>query len=152
MNNVQVKKGNAAAIPKNQKPKVAGLIPSPEAFREKAKGKRFILTSAQNNTKVHRGFWKALGLYADSIKAQIMVSPFTYNKNGFQNATKKGKESGDEELWYADEITPHLRNDAIQLCPGITFSAELDILPTAKDPLSGLDNYTGTESMVVPHA
>lgn len=150
-NYVKVNKGQAPTLPAHAKPKVAGVIPAPDVFREKAKGSRFILTTAQNNTKVHRGFWKALQAFAAHKGAEIMVSCITYNKNGFQNATKKGKHSGSDELWFADEIVPYIKNDSVQLCKGIVFSAELDILPTAKDPLSGLDNYTGTLSMVVPH-
>ncbi|AGC35650.1 hypothetical protein RHEph03_gp023 [Rhizobium phage RHEph03] len=142
-----VSKG-AGKLPTERKPKTAGVIPSPDNFREKAKGKRFILTCAQNNTKLHTGFWNNLLALAKHRKAQIMVSAITYNKSGFQNATKGGD---DEEQWFDERIAKYRRDDSIQIAPGLVFSAELDILPTAKDPLSGLDNYTATNSMVVPH-
>lgn len=149
--NVEIKQGAADALPVEQRPKVAGTIPSPDELRAVAKGRAFILTAAQNNTKVHRNFWKNLLAYAKKRKAQVMVSKITYNKNGFQNATKQSKESGGESLWFDGSVVPYFQDDSIKLAPGLVFSAELDILPTAKDPLSGLDNYTGANSMVVPH-
>lgn len=157
VNEVKVSKGKAGALPDKVKPKVAGLIPSPDRFREKAVGKAFILTSAQNNTKVHTGFWQNLLAFAKHKAAQIMVSQFTYNKQAWRwdkmtKDKKKRPKGADEELWYDERILPYVRNDDIEIARGIVFSAELDILPTAKDPLSGLDNYTGINSMVVPHA
>lgn len=149
---VDIKKGKATGLPQKLRPKAGGVVPSPDAFRDTAVGTRFILTSAQNNTKVHKGFWKSLEMLAELRGAKILVSRFTYNKNGFQNANKKGGHSGNEELWYAKEVLPHVQDDQIKIASGLLFCAELDILPTAKDPLSGLDNYTGTNSMVVPHA
>lgn len=142
-------------LPQEQKPVAAGRISSPDATRPVAKGKRFVLTSAQNNTLIHKGFWKALQGFAKHNKAQIMVARFSYNKEGWgnQQITKDSEENAQgDKLWYAPEIIPYIQNESIKLANGIVFCAELDILPTAKDPLSGLDNYTGQHSMVVPHA
>jgi hypothetical protein len=143
----------AASIPPEEKPKVAGVVKSPDHFRPTAKGTRFILTSAQNNTKIHKGFWASLQSMAKHKAAKIMVARFSYNKNGWQKVTKDMDETAEgESLWYADELKGHFQNEQIKIADGIVFCAELDILPTAKDPLSGLDNYTGVNSMVVPHA
>ncbi|QOE32080.1 hypothetical protein CPT_Palo_021 [Rhizobium phage Palo] len=150
-NEVKITTGKAPALPKAAKPTVGGTVPSPDTFRETAKGKAFILTAAQNNTKVHTKLWNNLVALAKKRKAQIMVSRITYNKNGFQNATKDAVSSGDEEMWFDERVLPYVQDHQIKLAPGLVFAAELDILPTAKDPLSGLDNYTGTNSMVVPH-
>lgn len=155
MDKVKVQQGKATALPKKEKPKVAGVIPSPDAFRATAKGSRFVLTSAQNNTKVHRGFWTALERFAIHNKAQIMVSRFSYNKNAWLDAggiTKDAEKVDGEDIWYAPEVIKHAQDENIQLAEGLVFCAELDILPTAKDPLSGFDNFTGTNSLVVPHA
>jgi hypothetical protein len=153
---VEVSKAQSAGeLPTELKPKVAGVVPSPDAHRPIAKGTRFILTSAQNNTKIHRGFWQALHRFADAKKARLMVARFSYNKAGWggQQVTKDSVENVQgETLWYAEEILRYVQNDSIKIADGLVFCAELDILPTAKDPLSGLDNYTGQHSMVVPHA
>lgn len=145
------KKPKNTALPQEQKPLIGGVIHSPDLYRETAKGKRFILTCAQNNTKIHSAFWTSLKKFAAHIGAQIMVSRFSYNKNGWQKITKDHVDN-DGELWYAPEITSYIQDDQIKLAKDLVFCAELDILPTAKDPLSGLDNYTGGNSMVVPHA
>jgi len=143
----------ASTLPPEVKAQAGGRVKAPDHFREQAKGKRFILTSAQNNTKVHAGFWKALNRMADKVGAQIMVSRFSYNKNGWGGVTKDSKtNAAGDELWYDPAIIPYVQNDQIKLARDFVFCAELDILPTAKDPLSGLENYTATNSAAVPHA
>lgn len=143
----------APSLPPEVKPSSGGKVKAPDHFRAQAKGTKFILTSAQNNTKVHAGFWKALNRMADKVGAQIMVSRFSYNKNGWGGVTKDSKTnaSGDD-LWYDPAIIPYVQNDQIKLAKDFVFCAELDILPTAKDPLTGLENYTATNSAAVPHA
>lgn len=153
MNEVVTTK-KAKGLPTAKKPLSGGVIPSPDSFRAKAAGKRFIVTAAQNNTKVHTGFWSALQKFAKQAKAQIMVSKVTYNKNGWGNMagiTKSTEEISDESVWYDPRVIPFLMNESTQLAKGLVFSAELDILPTAREPLTGLDNYTGNNSMIVPH-
>lgn len=148
------KPAQAAALPAEIKPLVAGTVKSPDTRRQRASGTRFILTCAQNNTKIHNGFWRALQRFADDKQAQIMVSRFSYNKTGWgqQHLTKDSKQTDQgEELWYAPEIMPFVQDTQIKIANGLLFCAELDILPTAKDPLSGLDNYTGVHSAIVPH-
>lgn len=128
-----------------QKPVAAGSIPEPK--REKLHGSRFVFTSAQNNTFVHADFLAALELYCKVNNAQLIVSPFTYNKNGFQNSQKD-----DDELWYDPKIIKYMRKSSLEVTEGLVFCGELDILPTAVTPLSGLSNYAGVASGIVPHA
>lgn len=145
----------APALPKDEKPVAGGRVKAPDEFRKRATGTRFVLTSAQNNTKVHAGFWRALLRFCEAKGAELMVSRFSYNKEGWgnQQLTKNSKENAQgQELWYAPEITPYIQDEQIKLADHIVFCAELDILPTAKDPLSGLENYTGINSAVIPHA
>ena len=147
-----VSKGKSKGLPADKKPVSGGVIPSPDLFRAKAAGKRFILTAAQNNTKVHKGFWQALQKFAKKTKSQIMVSKISYNKNGWQKITADQATLTDgEPMWYDPAVVPFIVNESTQLAHGLVFSAELDILPTAVSPLTGLDNYTGNNSMIVPH-
>lgn len=152
---VKVSKAARSKLPADRKPRVGGKFPSPDVFRARATGKRFVLTCAQNNTRVHTGFLAALELFCKDKGAQLMVSRFSYNKAGWgnQQLTKNSKSNVQgEDLWYDERIVKYTQDDDIKLADGLVFSANLDILPTAKDPLQGLDNYTGTNSMVVPHA
>lgn len=144
---------SAPAAP--EKPLAGGCVEAPDERRVVMRGKRFVLTVAQNNTHVHKGFLEALHAYCLVNDAQLLVARCTYNKNGFQNLSKES-----EGLWYDPELTPYLvpTNSIMLSGPDwskeyepIVFCADLDILPTAIRPLSGLQNYTRAESCVVPH-
>ena len=115
--------------------------------------KRYLLTCAQNNTNVHKGFWKNLEAFADVIDAQIMVSGFTYKKTALNTSNeKKGKESDITiSEWFADEIVPYITKDLTLLAPTLAWCSNLQILPTAVNPCSGMADYTGEASSVIPH-
>jgi hypothetical protein len=129
------------------KPIAAGKVSAFDAKREQLKGKRFVFTSAQNNTRIHKKFWESLQTFCKFNDAQLFVSRFTYNKSGFQNGTKEN-----QELWYDKRLSASILDASVVVAPGILFCGELDILPTANDPLSGLDSYCGNNSGIIPHA
>jgi hypothetical protein len=122
----------------------------------KNKVKRYIVTSAQNNTHAHYDFWNNLLAYAAYLDAEVMVSQYTYNKMSYgRGSVKPGREpTADDvaDLWYDDCFDGYLTNDKIQLCPDLIFCAELNILPTAIRPLTGLETYAGQSSAIFPHA
>lgn len=134
------------------RPVAGGTIHPPDTRRSSLAGKRFVFTSAQNNTFVHEEFFKNLLAFCNHRDAQLVVGKFRYNKSGFQNSTK---DSDDEDLWYDPKLTPYFITDSVRLGEsktGTVWCGELDILPTAATPLSGLDNYTRTASSIIPHA
>lgn len=130
-------------------PIAGGKRLAPDVGREKLKGKKYVFTSAQNNTYVHEGFFDALQSYCKDNGAELIVSRFTYNKNGFQNGTKDSK---DKTLWYDPKITEFIRDVPLEVTKGLVFGGELDILPTAENPISGFDNYFRSASGIIPHA
>lgn len=115
--------------------------------------KRFILTSAQNNTFVHEAFWANVLAIAEHYDAQIMVGTFSYNQNNFGRlAVKKGtKKPHEYELWFDDAIKPYISDEKIVLAPGLTWCGQMNILPTEDNPISGLETYGGSTSVVFPH-
>ncbi|AAT69465.1 gp05 [Alphaproteobacteria phage PhiJL001] len=124
---------------------------------------RYILTCAQNNTKLHKRFWDSLVTYANHLGAELMVSRFTYNKASYSSAKSvkpgKGPTSDDKDkAWWDRELDPYICDDAMdssgrwQLAPGLLWCAEMNILPTAARPLSGLQTYTGSDSGIFPHS
>ncbi len=122
----------------------------------KGKISRYILTSAQNNTQIHAPTWKALRVLADHYCAEILVSRFTYNKSAYSTSknTKPGTSRNRDdctEMWYAPEIKSYVCDRRVQLAPGLVFCGEMNILPTAIDPLSGFGSYTGRKSGIFPH-
>lgn len=129
------------------KPVAKGVIIPPDNTRRKLQGKRFVFTSAQNNTLLHEEFFSSLLTFCNHNEARLFVSTFTYNKSAFQNGTKDS-----DDLWYDKRITEFMLNESVQVADGLVFCGELDILPTAEHPLSGFESYTKEASAILPHA
>lgn len=145
------------------KPQAANQMPLP------AEGyvKRYLLTSAQNNTKAFAAFLQNLVAYKSRVDAKLMISRFTYNKTAYENTfgnhqskPGRGPTDGDHhELWYDKAIEPYVCDDPerhgscrYQLAPDLQWCAEMNILPTATNPLSELGAYAGHNSAIFPHA
>ncbi len=148
----------------NDKPLFAGRVAPFEqtSFPLPPKGKinRYIVTSAQNNTKVFGKAWNSLLAYSKRKDSRVhisklMVATFTYNKARFGNkSVKKGRGPTAADLapvWYDPIVEPYICDDQVQLAPGLVFCGEMNILPTAVRPLQGLEVYTGRHSSIFPH-
>lgn len=118
----------------------------------KGKVKRYIVTSAQNNTKIHTRLWENLLALAKHYKAEILVSRYTYNRNAHNEKPGRARSKEGDAYTYDPRIAPYVCDHRVMLAPDLAFAGELNILPTAHRPLSGLETYTGTYSMIVPHA
>lgn len=106
----------------------------------------FVLTTAQNNTDLDEQFFKALQVYCATRGAKLLVAKTTYNKQGFQ---QPGVDH--EELWYAPKIKPYLVSGHLDLGGGVHFIADANVIPTAKNPLSGFEGVTAAGiSAVIP--
>lgn len=111
---------------------------------EPRQARRWLLTAAQNDTAIHTRFWTNLKAYAAAIGAQIIVGPFTYQLGVFEDHnTRNGV--------FAEAVRPHLRFERTE-CGDVLFCAEMNTLPTAVRPLSGLHSYTRGRWGVFPHA
>jgi len=149
------------------KPLKSGRISMlPDNVRNLPQGKaikRYLLTAAQNNTPVNERFLTNLEAYAAKFDAEIMISRFTYNKASYSNAksVKPGKQpiaADVEECWFDQRIERYICDDdtihgscRYRLAPDLLWCAEMNILPTASRPLSGLATYGGQASCVFPH-
>ena len=131
----------------NGKPIASGVLHSPELDRQTLIGKRFVFTSAQNNTYVFKEFLESLETYCEYNDAELIVGTYTYNLNGFQNSTKDS-----DDIWFDPLITPYINDNSAVVAKGLIWCGELNILPTAVNPLSGLHSYTKSDSGIVPHA
>lgn len=144
----------------DRKKKLAdGSIRGVEAIRcplpRKGHVKRYILTSAQNNTHVHAPVWDALLALAEYYDAQIMVGTFTYNHGAYGPASvKRGTCKQDQEnkkLWYDPAVKPYIIDNRHLLANHLCWCGEMNILPTAVRPLTGFESYTGRSSGIFPH-
>lgn len=125
---------------------------------------RYILTSAQNNTHPHEAGLKNLLAYGNWTKTvkrgntfELIVGTFSYAIDAFgAKAVKRGTYRSDrgakkEELWYSPQLVPYICDESIELAPALVWCGEMNILPTAVNPLTGLDAYNGRASNIVPH-
>jgi len=125
---------------------------------------RYVLTCAQNNTKLHEGFWRNLVAYSEFMDARLMVSRFTYNKSSYSSnkSVKPGHApTADDKAgaWWDPKLDPYICDDPerhddcrYELAPGLMWCAEMNIIPTQQRPLTGLHAYTGRASSIFPHA
>lgn len=129
------------------KPLVSGSVdPLTHESRLDGKSRVYFLTSAQNNTVVHPQLWANMLVYAEEKSAEIHVSRYSYNQNGFY----RPKEF--EGLWYDSVIAPYASDSRLEIGTGLMWCGEMNTLPTASRPLSGFETYTGTNSAIFPHA
>lgn len=135
--------------------RLEALVTEPWIRPAKGKVLRYLLTSAQNHTLLHLDFWKNLQAMAVYYDATLMVSTFKYNKDAFANNVLGKKRLRMSELPdnvdYDPELVPYISNDRVDLAPRLTWCGELNILPTARRPLTGMENYTYRKSTIIPH-
>lgn len=110
----------------------------------KHKTKRIIFTSAQDGTLPHENHLKNIIAFADFLDAELIIAGYTYNKNPF--IVHKTEHS------FSPLVAPYLSNDRINIGDNLTFCGEMNTLPTAVRPLSGLDSYTQHRDGIFPHA
>ena len=112
---------------------------------------RYILTAAQSNTKVHPGFWENLQALAAHYCAEIMVGRIRYNHTTAQVGQEAVERQADTGLWYDAALEPHFCQERVEIAPGLLWVGDMNIIPTATDPLSGLDSFAGAPSCIFPH-
>lgn len=124
-----------------------------ETLPTKGQVKRYILTSAQNNTYVHKPFWENLLALAGHYDARVFIGTFSYNQNNFgQLAVKAGtKKPREHDLWFDPAVKDYRCDERITLAPGLVWCGEMNIIPTEENPLSGLETYAHQSSAIFPH-
>src|ERR1035437_4166945 len=95
--------------------------------------RRYILTSAQNNTYVHDRVWENILALAKHYDAEILVGTFSYDQNSYGPlAVKRGKDKPREtKLWYDEKITTNIKDERVQLGKGLVWCGEMNIIPTS---------------------
>lgn len=126
--------------------------PKPAAEPKPWKPGVYLLSCQQNNTLVHPAFWRNLSAYAEWHDGEIMVSRFTYDLSSYgKGSVKPGEEHEKEELWFDQTTAGCFSDEPVWLAPDLLWCGEMNTLPTAVRPLSGLMTYTGAASGVFPH-
>lgn len=109
------------------------------------RGRSFIFSGAQNDTPVDKPFWNNLKTYAEAIDAEIIVGPWTYETNWWDENNPASRQ-------YDPEIIPHLCFGQMEIGDNFIFAGEMNTLPTASRPISDLTTYSRGKWAVFPHA
>jgi hypothetical protein len=105
--------------------------------------KRFIITWAQNNTPVHKGFLNNIEAYADYIDAEVLVIAGRY-----KNPTSIWTNEQENSEYWAPEIEKHLDANRHDIHKYVSIMSDIKIHPTAVNPMTGLQALSGVNSCV----
>ena len=128
----------------HSKPIAGGDFDDHHSDLAELQGDRFIFLTAQNNTFVNKAFWNSIKVAAEHLDAQIVVGTFTYGKALFTNHEKG-------EDWIDPLIRDYVLDKPARIADGLLWLGELNINPTAVNPLSGLHSYARGDSAIIPH-
>lgn len=138
---------------------MAGVVKRP--LPSKGQVARYICTSIQNNTTLHPGFNNIVA-YNDWLSGlgnatcELFIGTYSYQIAAYgPKAVKRDKHGGRQvydKLWYAPEAEQYIKDESVQLAPGLVWCGEQNILPTAVHPLTSFEYYNGRQSNIVPHA
>jgi len=118
----------------------------PARARAIARASVVIVTSATNDSPLHRPFWSALERYAQARQAEIVVGAVTY-----KNPTSRGEAKKQKGLWFPPELQKHLATVRVRIHPRISFFADVPLQPTAANPLTGLHAFARGDSALFAH-
>ncbi|AXH70997.1 hypothetical protein [Vibrio phage BONAISHI] len=108
-------------------------------------GKRTIfITSAQNNTHIHKGFLNAIKTFCKRNDADFITTTFTYAKMAGQ-PSQKGQGQ------YDRDIKPYINDDVIRFSKEMVMRGNLNISPSAVNPLTGMEGFCRGHSAIFGH-
>jgi len=149
-----------AALADQPPPPIAGRLHTRAAPVASRPGvvSRFILTCAQNNTTLHEPLWENMKALALHYRARIIVARSIYSR--FADAATMDKKLiisgersslGSKTYTWDDRLKQYFVDERLQLVPGLEWCGETNVIPTAAQPLTGFDTYTGRASAIIPH-
>lgn len=110
------------------------------------KNKRYVVTSAQNATKVNEPFLKSLLKYCEANDAELVVIPYRY-----KNPTSIWTHNNLKEEWWHASIKDYVADHERKIGKHIRIMGNIKIQPTATNPLSGFDTVSGLDSAIFGH-
>lgn len=103
--------------------------------------KRFIISWGQNNTPIHKGFYKNMEAYAEHIDADIHIILGRYKNptSVFQDA--------EQEFWCA-EVEKYMDANRHNIHKYVSIMGDVKVQPTAINPMSGMQGLSGINSCI----
>jgi len=105
--------------------------------------KRFIITWAQNNTPVHKGFLQNIESYAQFINADIHIIAGRY-----KNPTSIWSNKQENDEFWAKEVLPYLDANRHDIHKYVSILSDIKIQPTAVNPMTGMQALSGQNSCI----
>ena len=125
------------AKPKNVKPR---------QFARKLDSKIYFITTAQNATPKHEGFYATIRkAFMPATGAELTIIATRY-----KNATSQWTESQQNAEWW-DFPERELYNQRKKLNNSLILIGDIKIQPTAVDPLTGMESLSHGESAIFGH-
>ena len=121
------------------------VVPDSELVISK-KTTRFVITSAQNNTEIHKPFFKALLNYCEKNNAQLIIIPIRYKNVNAYSPTDF------YTVFWPDEMKHYILNFNLDLNKNLSVLGALKIQATSSSPLTGLGPFTNGKSAIIGHA
>lgn len=103
-----------------------------------------IITYAQNATDLDEGFWSSLNALREHRNADLIVQ-----RGRYRNPTRL--KEVEHDLYWDERIKPYGYESQTTLCNILELRADINISPTAKNPLSGRDELSGGRSCIIGH-
>lgn len=112
-------------------------------------GSRFIVTVAQNNTDVHGAAFAALRKFAEVNAAQLLVCKTYYNKAGFNHPEHGADDAG---IYFDPALATYFVNEPVILGDsGALLVSDANVIPTAKNPLTGFEGMgVAGQDVIIP--
>jgi len=118
------------------------------ALRAAIKGgaKRFVITSAQNNTRINSDFLQSLEKYCKHWGCPLVVIPVSYKNPSAYTGSAQFKKA-----WHPS-VEPYLIDENISIGGGVEIAADTKIAATAVNPLAGMNAVGGARWQIIGHA
>jgi hypothetical protein len=105
--------------------------------------KRFIITYAQNATKIHDKFFNNIKAYSEFIDADIHVIAGRY-----RNPTSIWSTNQESDEWWDENVLPYLDANRHDIHKYVSILSDIKIHPTAVNPMTGMQALSGINSCV----
>lgn len=118
----------------NQANKGRNKFESTQVFTDQ----RFVITSAQNNTRINGPFLKSLIKYCEINKARLIIVPSRYVLET-------------QDIKWDAILLKYMVTENVTLSKKLRLLAGINLLPTLENPLNGLDYLSKGDSLVIGH-
>lgn len=116
---------------------------SDEWVSKKLESSKYVITSAQSDTKVNTVFLNSLKTYCEYNNAELLIIPVKYRNPTMPNEI--------EYDIYDESIQEYLFENNIRLHPKLKVLGALKIAATAEYPLSSLGPLSKGDSVIIGH-